>query len=107
MEVTRPEAERLLEQSVGRGNLLLRPGGHGQGVSVTTRQELDGCVPGDTGGHGRGHRGHGEGRRGRGCPQRGGALCKGWLRVRVPTGWEGPRVRGDPLRGVPVQWVTP
>ncbi|NWY44995.1 STAP2 protein, partial [Sylvia atricapilla] len=37
-EVTRPEAERLLEQSAGRGNLLLRPGGHGQGVSVTTRQ---------------------------------------------------------------------
>ncbi|NWW36173.1 STAP2 protein, partial [Panurus biarmicus] len=43
-EVTRPEAERLLEQSAGRGNLLLRPGGHGQGVSVTTRQELDGTA---------------------------------------------------------------
>ncbi|NXR36208.1 STAP2 protein, partial [Zosterops hypoxanthus] len=41
-EVTRAEAERLLERSVGRGNLLLRPGGHGPGVSVTTRQELDG-----------------------------------------------------------------
>ncbi|NXT99659.1 STAP2 protein, partial [Buphagus erythrorhynchus] len=43
-EVTRAEAERLLEQSVGRGNLLLRPGGHGQGLSVTTRQELGGTV---------------------------------------------------------------
>ncbi|NXR23948.1 STAP2 protein, partial [Cinclus mexicanus] len=43
-EVTRPEAERLLERSVGRGNLLLRPGGHGQGVSVTTRQELQGTA---------------------------------------------------------------
>ncbi|XP_066061851.1 signal-transducing adaptor protein 2 [Chamaea fasciata] len=41
-EVTRPEAERLLERSAGRGNLLLRPGGHGPGVSVTTRQELRG-----------------------------------------------------------------
>ncbi|NWS91101.1 STAP2 protein, partial [Toxostoma redivivum] len=43
-EVTRAEAERLLEQSAGRGNLLLRPGGHGQGLSVTTRQELDGTA---------------------------------------------------------------
>ncbi|XP_068029814.1 signal-transducing adaptor protein 2, partial [Anomalospiza imberbis] len=43
-QVTRAEAERLLEQSAGRGNLLLRPGGHGQGVSVTTRQELDGTA---------------------------------------------------------------
>ncbi|NXY55797.1 STAP2 protein, partial [Callaeas wilsoni] len=43
-EVTRPEAERLLEQSAGRGNLVLRPGGHGQGVSVTTRQELNGTA---------------------------------------------------------------
>ncbi|NXP60416.1 STAP2 protein, partial [Chloropsis cyanopogon] len=43
-EVTRAEAERLLEQSAARGNLLLRPGGHGPGVSVTTRQELEGSV---------------------------------------------------------------
>ncbi|NXP14189.1 STAP2 protein, partial [Thinocorus orbignyianus] len=43
-EVTRLEAERLLEQSVGRGNMVLRPGGHGQGVSVTTRQERNGTV---------------------------------------------------------------
>ncbi|NXE97709.1 STAP2 protein, partial [Menura novaehollandiae] len=43
-EVTRPEAERLLEQSAGRGNLVLRPGGHGQGVSVTTRQEINGAA---------------------------------------------------------------
>ncbi|NXH51450.1 STAP2 protein, partial [Rhabdornis inornatus] len=41
-EVTRPEAELLLELSAGRGNLLLRPGGHGQGLSVTIRQEIDG-----------------------------------------------------------------
>ncbi|XP_068277039.1 signal-transducing adaptor protein 2, partial [Nyctibius grandis] len=43
-EVTRPEAERLLEQSAGAGNMVLRPGGHGRGVSVTTRQELNGTV---------------------------------------------------------------
>ncbi|NWY67704.1 STAP2 protein, partial [Erithacus rubecula] len=43
-QVTRDEAERLLEQSAGRGNLLLRPGGHGQGFSVTTRQQLDGTA---------------------------------------------------------------
>ncbi|NXO77006.1 STAP2 protein, partial [Sitta europaea] len=43
-QVTRAEAERLLEQSAGRGNLLLRPGGHGPGVSVSTRQELDGTA---------------------------------------------------------------
>ncbi|NXJ96301.1 STAP2 protein, partial [Corythaixoides concolor] len=43
-EVTRPEAERLLERSEGEGNMVLRPGGHGRGVSVTTRQELNGTV---------------------------------------------------------------
>ncbi|NXD45418.1 STAP2 protein, partial [Copsychus sechellarum] len=43
-QVTRAEAERLLEQSAGRGNLLLRPGGHGQGLSVTIRQQLDGTA---------------------------------------------------------------
>ncbi|XP_054146864.1 signal-transducing adaptor protein 2 [Melozone crissalis] len=41
-QVTRAEAELLLELSAPGGNLLLRPGGHGQGVSVTTRQELSG-----------------------------------------------------------------
>ncbi|NXW76170.1 STAP2 protein, partial [Hirundo rustica] len=43
-QVTRAEAERLLEQSTGGGNLLLRPGGHGPGVSVSTRQELRGTA---------------------------------------------------------------
>ncbi|XP_074707522.1 signal-transducing adaptor protein 2 isoform X2 [Strix uralensis] len=43
-EVTRLEAERLLERNVGGGNMVLRPGGHGQGVSVTTRQERNGTV---------------------------------------------------------------
>ncbi|XP_074421850.1 signal-transducing adaptor protein 2 isoform X6 [Larus michahellis] len=43
-EVTRLEAEGLLERSVGRGNMVLRPRGHGQGVSVTTRQEMNGMV---------------------------------------------------------------
>ncbi|XP_072701669.1 signal-transducing adaptor protein 2 isoform X2 [Ciconia boyciana] len=43
-EVTRLEAERLLERSVGGGNMVLRPGGHGRGVSVTTRQEMNGTV---------------------------------------------------------------
>ncbi|XP_059345997.1 signal-transducing adaptor protein 2 [Ammospiza nelsoni] len=41
-QVTRAEAELLLELSAPGGNLLLRPGGHGQGVSVTTRQERSG-----------------------------------------------------------------
>lgn len=41
-EVTRAEAERLLEQSTAGGNMVLRPGGHGGGISVTTRQEMDG-----------------------------------------------------------------
>ncbi|NWX42199.1 STAP2 protein, partial [Steatornis caripensis] len=41
-EVTRLEAERLLERSAGEGNMVLRPGGYGQGgVSVTTRQEMN------------------------------------------------------------------
>ncbi|NXL64961.1 STAP2 protein, partial [Chordeiles acutipennis] len=43
-EVTRVEAERLLERSLGGGNMVLRPGGHGQGLSVTTRQEMNGTV---------------------------------------------------------------
>ncbi|NWR25392.1 STAP2 protein, partial [Emberiza fucata] len=43
-QVTRAEAELLLERSAARGNLLLRPGGHGPGVSVTTRQELRGTA---------------------------------------------------------------
>ncbi|XP_063214245.1 signal-transducing adaptor protein 2 isoform X2 [Chroicocephalus ridibundus] len=43
-EVTRLEAEGLLERSVGRGNMVLRPRGHGQGVSVTTRQEMNGIA---------------------------------------------------------------
>ncbi|XP_052658158.1 signal-transducing adaptor protein 2 isoform X3 [Harpia harpyja] len=43
-EVTRPEAERLLERSADGGNMVLRPGGHGRGVSVTTRQEVNGTV---------------------------------------------------------------
>ncbi|NXX18778.1 STAP2 protein, partial [Podargus strigoides] len=44
-EVTRLEAERLLEQSVAGGNMVLRPGGHGRGgISVTTRQEVNGTV---------------------------------------------------------------
>ncbi|KAF1606202.1 UNVERIFIED_CONTAM: Signal-transducing adaptor protein 2, partial [Eudyptes pachyrhynchus] len=43
-EVTRVEAERLLERSAGGGNMVLRPGGHGRGVSVTTRQEMNGTV---------------------------------------------------------------
>ncbi|XP_050571645.1 signal-transducing adaptor protein 2 [Cygnus atratus] len=38
------EAEQLLERSAGSGNLVLRPGGHGHGVSVTTRQMLNNSV---------------------------------------------------------------
>ncbi|XP_054661944.1 signal-transducing adaptor protein 2, partial [Grus americana] len=43
-EVTRLEAERLLERGAGGGNMVLRPGGHGRGISVTTCQELNGAV---------------------------------------------------------------
>ncbi|XP_064353428.1 signal-transducing adaptor protein 2 [Dromaius novaehollandiae] len=43
-EVSRSEAERLLERSAGSGNMVLRPGGHGQGLSVTTRQALSGTA---------------------------------------------------------------
>ncbi|XP_068776047.1 signal-transducing adaptor protein 2 isoform X3 [Struthio camelus] len=42
--VSRTEAEQLLERSAGSGNMVLRPGGHGQGVSVTTRQMLSGVM---------------------------------------------------------------
>ncbi|XP_040393948.1 signal-transducing adaptor protein 2 [Cygnus olor] len=42
--VSRGEAEQLLERSAGSGNLVLRPGGHGHGVSVTTRQMLNNTV---------------------------------------------------------------
>ncbi|XP_075579989.1 LOW QUALITY PROTEIN: signal-transducing adaptor protein 2 [Pelecanus crispus] len=43
-EVSRLEAEQLLQRSAGGGNMVLRPGGHGRGVSVTTRQEMNGTV---------------------------------------------------------------
>ncbi|XP_035170158.1 signal-transducing adaptor protein 2-like, partial [Oxyura jamaicensis] len=39
--VSRGEAERLLERSTGGGNMVLRPGGHGHGFSITTRQTLN------------------------------------------------------------------
>uniref|UniRef100_A0A669QJM9 SH2 domain-containing protein n=1 Tax=Phasianus colchicus TaxID=9054 RepID=A0A669QJM9_PHACC len=37
-DVSRAEAERLLERNAGGGNVVLRPGGHGQGFSISTRQ---------------------------------------------------------------------
>ncbi|CAO2641165.1 Signal-transducing adaptor protein 2 [Lemmus lemmus] len=43
LQVSRPEAQLLLERYPECGNLLLRPGGDGKdGVSVTTRQILNG-----------------------------------------------------------------
>ncbi|XP_068517713.1 signal-transducing adaptor protein 2 isoform X2 [Anas acuta] len=42
--VSRGEAEQLLERSGGNGNMVLRPGGHGHGISVTTRQMLNGTA---------------------------------------------------------------
>ncbi|NXI74431.1 STAP2 protein, partial [Anseranas semipalmata] len=39
--VSRGEAEQLLERNAGSGNMVLRPGGHGHGISVTTRQTLN------------------------------------------------------------------
>lgn len=45
LQVSRLEAQLLLERYPECGNLLLRPGGDGKdSVSVTTRQILNGCV---------------------------------------------------------------
>lgn len=47
LQVSRLEAQLLLERYPECGNLLLRPGGDGKdGVSVTTRQILNGCARG-------------------------------------------------------------
>lgn len=60
MKVSRVEAQLLLERYPECGNLLLRPSGDGAaGVSVTTRQMLNGCAcaapePGVGGGSGTG-----------------------------------------------------
>uniref|UniRef100_A0A3Q3EJV0 Signal-transducing adaptor protein 2-like n=1 Tax=Labrus bergylta TaxID=56723 RepID=A0A3Q3EJV0_9LABR len=44
-DVSRMEAELLLDREAARGNLLLRPGGgNGNSFAVTTRQDLDGAV---------------------------------------------------------------
>ncbi|XP_061457177.1 signal-transducing adaptor protein 2 isoform X2 [Rhineura floridana] len=42
--VSRTEAEVLLEKNENCGNMLLRPGGDGNRVSVTTRQKVNGTV---------------------------------------------------------------
>ncbi|XP_051232439.1 signal-transducing adaptor protein 1 isoform X1 [Dicentrarchus labrax] len=42
--VSRLEAELLLEREAKKGNLLLRPGSGGNSFAVTTRQDLDGPV---------------------------------------------------------------
>ncbi|KAL6107440.1 stap2 [Pungitius sinensis] len=42
--VTRLEAELLLEREAERGNMLLRPGSTGSSFAVTTRQHLEGSV---------------------------------------------------------------
>lgn len=45
LKVSRLEAQLLLERYPESGNLLLRPSGDGMGgVSVTTRQTLNGCA---------------------------------------------------------------
>ncbi|XP_053148464.1 signal-transducing adaptor protein 2 [Hemicordylus capensis] len=41
-EVSRTEAEMLLAREENNGNLLLRPGGDGKSISVTTRQLVNG-----------------------------------------------------------------
>ncbi|NXK46785.1 STAP2 protein, partial [Chauna torquata] len=43
-KVSRGEAEQLLERNAGSGNIVLRPGGHGHGISVTTCQMLNGTA---------------------------------------------------------------
>ncbi|TMS20496.1 Signal-transducing adaptor protein 2 [Larimichthys crocea] len=43
-QVSRMEAEMLLEREAKRGNLLLRPGGGENSFAVSTRQDLDGPV---------------------------------------------------------------
>nr|XP_040040344.1 signal-transducing adaptor protein 1-like isoform X1 [Gasterosteus aculeatus aculeatus] len=42
--VTRLEAELLLEREAVRGNMLLRPGSAGSSFAVTTRQHLEGSI---------------------------------------------------------------
>lgn len=42
--VSRYEAELLLEKEAEKGNLLLRPGRSGSSFAITTRQDLDGSV---------------------------------------------------------------
>ncbi|KAJ7308334.1 hypothetical protein JRQ81_008870 [Phrynocephalus forsythii] len=42
--VSRTEAEVLLEKNENGGNMLLRPGGDGKSVAVTTRQTVNGTV---------------------------------------------------------------
>ncbi|KAF7665238.1 hypothetical protein LDENG_00149450 [Lucifuga dentata] len=42
--VSRLEAELLLEREAEKGNLLLRPGRHGSSFAVTTRQEQDSSI---------------------------------------------------------------
>ncbi|XP_021234635.1 signal-transducing adaptor protein 2 [Numida meleagris] len=42
--VSRVEAEQLLERNAGSGNVVLRPGGHGRGFSVSTRQVQNGTA---------------------------------------------------------------
>ncbi|NXL90518.1 STAP2 protein, partial [Alectura lathami] len=44
VNVSRVEAEQLLERNAGSGSMVLRPGGHSHGFSVTTRQEKNGTA---------------------------------------------------------------
>ncbi|XP_066492511.1 signal-transducing adaptor protein 2 [Tiliqua scincoides] len=43
-KVSRTEAELLLEKNENCGNILLRPGGDGKSISVTTRQKVNGTA---------------------------------------------------------------
>lgn len=43
-KVSRTEAELLLEKNENCGNMLLRPGGDGKSISVTTRQKVSGTA---------------------------------------------------------------
>lgn len=96
LKVSRLEAQLLLERYPECGNLLLRPSGDGAGgVSVTTRQMLNGCACAAPGAGGRKFRRRGavrggDGARGESVSSwgRGHNSERGTLRLAPPQGGE-------------------
>lgn len=96
LKVSRLEAQLLLERYPECGNLLLRPSGDGAGgMSVTTRQMLNGCACAAPGAGGRKFRRRGvvrggDGARGESVSSwgRGHNSERGTLRLAPPQGGE-------------------